>query len=289
LFVNGFQATFGLLLVSLDSPTVLAEERVRGSLDVLLATPLATSRIVLAKWWGAFRHVPLLALLPAIGALFIAVVEPNSPIRPGPLLLPQSTVQLGLIDRIAHVAVPLAMLLAQGAVIASVGLALATWFRRLGRAVAVSVASYSCVAFGWLVLLEMGLITAVLSWLGLFRPDDHNTEQFVAELASMACPLGGQIVPFEITSSPLGDSRVAGYFGETVVILVTILIALVILALTLATFDRCLGRASEFPRRALQSPRRSRSKKQAPHLRVIDEGQPDVTSKNLAAAQLRRL
>ena len=39
-FVGGLQATFGLLLVSLSAPTVLAEERVRGSLDVLMTTPL---------------------------------------------------------------------------------------------------------------------------------------------------------------------------------------------------------------------------------------------------------
>ena len=76
-FVGGLQATFGLLLVSLTAPTVLAEERVRGSLDVLMTTPLSTDRIVLAKWWGAFRVVPALALLPAIGAIFIAAGEPN--------------------------------------------------------------------------------------------------------------------------------------------------------------------------------------------------------------------
>jgi ABC-type transport system involved in multi-copper enzyme maturation permease subunit len=190
LIVNGFEATFGLMLVSLDAPTVLAEERVRGSLDVLLATPLATGRIVLAKWWGAYRHVPALALLPAIGAVFIAAAEPSFPIRPG--RIPQSTVPLSLIDRIAHVAIPMAMLLAQGAVIVSVGLALATWIRRLGRAVAVSVASYSFFAFGWIVLLEMGVVTGALSRLGFFRPDDHAAEQFVAQLAAIACPLGAR-------------------------------------------------------------------------------------------------
>ena len=46
--VNGLQATFGLLLVGLAA-TVLAEERVRGSLDVLMATPIPTDRIVLGK------------------------------------------------------------------------------------------------------------------------------------------------------------------------------------------------------------------------------------------------
>ena len=48
-------------------------------------------------------------------------------------------------DRIAYVCIPVAMLLAQGAVVTSVGLALATWIRRVGRAVAVSVTC--CAAF----------------------------------------------------------------------------------------------------------------------------------------------
>ena len=56
--ISGFQATFGLLLVSINAPTALAEERTRGSLDVLMTTPLSTDRIVLAKWWGAYRVVP---------------------------------------------------------------------------------------------------------------------------------------------------------------------------------------------------------------------------------------
>ncbi len=41
MLVSGLHATFGLLLVSLFAPTVLAEERVRGSLDVLMTTPAA--------------------------------------------------------------------------------------------------------------------------------------------------------------------------------------------------------------------------------------------------------
>jgi hypothetical protein len=286
LFVNGFQATFGLMLISLDAPTVLAEERVRGSLDVLLATPLSSGRIVLAKWWGAYRHVPGLALLPAIGAVFIAAAEPDFPIRPGGL--PQPTVPLSLIDRIADVAIPLLMLLAQGAVIVSVGLALATWIRRLGRAVAVSVASYSFFAFGWIVLLEMGVVTGALSRLGFFRPDDHAAEQFVAQLAATACPLGGQMFPSVITFMARIESRDAIYLGCTVMLLVMILIALVILALTLATFDRCLGRASERPRRAPRMPGRT-AKGPSPHMHVTDVSQPDFTSKHLAMAEPKRL
>ena len=47
---NGFQAGIGLLLLSVSAATALAEERVRGNLDVLLSTPLSTRSIVWGKW-----------------------------------------------------------------------------------------------------------------------------------------------------------------------------------------------------------------------------------------------
>ena len=83
--------------------------------------------------------------------------------------------------------------------------------------------------------------------------------------------------PFEIIDMAPGESRLrlAFYLGETVVFLVTILIALVILALTLATFDRCMGRASERPRRAPRSSRRT-AKTPRPHVPVIDVHQSDL-------------
>ena len=63
-FVNGFQVAIGLLLLSVTAATSLAEERVRGSLDLLMSTSLSTREIVLGKWWGVYRAVPLLAILP---------------------------------------------------------------------------------------------------------------------------------------------------------------------------------------------------------------------------------
>ena len=64
--IGGVQVSAGLLLLSVSAVTSLAEDRQRGSLDVLLATPLSTRSIVLGKWWGAFRGVPLLAVLPVL-------------------------------------------------------------------------------------------------------------------------------------------------------------------------------------------------------------------------------
>ena len=53
--INAFQVAVGLLLLSVTAATALAEERVRGGLDVLLTTPLTTAEIVWGKWWGTYR------------------------------------------------------------------------------------------------------------------------------------------------------------------------------------------------------------------------------------------
>ena len=53
--MNAFQVSLGLLLLSVGAATSLAEERVRGSLDVLLSTPMSTRSILAGKWWGSFR------------------------------------------------------------------------------------------------------------------------------------------------------------------------------------------------------------------------------------------
>ena len=56
--VNALQVAIGLLLLSVWSATSLAEERARGSLDLLMCTPLSTRQIVTGKWLGAFRAAP---------------------------------------------------------------------------------------------------------------------------------------------------------------------------------------------------------------------------------------
>jgi ABC-type transport system involved in multi-copper enzyme maturation permease subunit len=250
-FVSGLQATFGLLLVSLAAPTVLAEERARGSLDVLLTTPLPTDRIVLAKWWGAYRVVPALALLPAIGAIFIAAGEPDFTriVR----RFGQPPVPLGTLDRMVCVGLPVAALLVQGAVVTSIGFALATWVPRLGRAVAISVTTYAFFAFGWPISVE--IISEILIMIGMNL--SNGTVEFIALLFVGACPFGGQLVTFQAVNLGPSDSRGAFYVGQVIVLLATLVFALVVLALALATFDRCMGRMSERPRRPPRPPGRA--------------------------------
>ena len=126
-FFNGGQVAVGFLLLSIASSTSLTEERVRGSLDVLLATPMSTRSIVLGKWWGAYQGTLLLAILPGIVTFAIAC-------RHG-----------------RWVAVPLVvgLLLSFGAALTSLGLALATWIPRQGRVMALTVTAYVLVTVGW--------------------------------------------------------------------------------------------------------------------------------------------
>ena len=60
------QVGVGLLLLSVSAATSLAEERARGSLDILLSTPLSTFSILVGKWWGAFRLAPHVFFWPAL-------------------------------------------------------------------------------------------------------------------------------------------------------------------------------------------------------------------------------
>jgi ABC-type transport system involved in multi-copper enzyme maturation permease subunit len=263
LFVDGLQATFGLLLVGLAAPTVLAEERVRGGLDVLLTTPLSTDRIVLAKWWGAFRVVPALALLPAIGTLFVALLAPD--VLPGIRRFGQPPAPLHVVDRVACVCLPIGMLLAHGAAVTSIGLALATWSRRVGRAVALSVTCYAFLAFIGPFLIEV--VPAVLLETGLFSSNDQATLEFLAEVVGTTCPLGSQIMTFQTAFWPESQSRWAFYVAQVIVLLATLAFALIVLGLTIATFDRCLGRAPERPRRAPRPPRHAAGHR-GPHIRT---------------------
>lgn len=133
-WVNGLQVSIGLLLLSVTAATSLAEERVRGSLDVLMATPLSTREIVVGKWLGAFRVVPAMAILPVLVSLA------NDPWKR---------------DYSATAILIFLFVLVCGGAIVGLGLMLATWCSRLARAVALTVSCYLLAAVGWLFLCMM--------------------------------------------------------------------------------------------------------------------------------------
>jgi hypothetical protein len=214
-----------------------------------MTTPLPTDRIVLAKWWGAYRVVPALALLPAIGALIVAFTHPHIP--PEFTRIRQPHDPLGWIDRLAFACLPTAFFLAQGAAVVSFGLALATWIPRVGRAIAASVAAYAFIAFVWPMLLELGIVPGTLSWIGLVRQDDQDATQFYTMIEASICPLAAQITPFLSVRWADALSRYAYYVGHVIVLLLTLGVSFLFVGLTLATFNRSMGR---MPERAHSSP-----------------------------------
>jgi hypothetical protein len=133
--VNGGQVSVGLLLLGVTAASSLALERANGSLDVLLSTPLSTRQIVIGKWLGAFRHAPLLAIMPGF------VIWANG---------------LTTSSRSAwEVVLMIAFVLCAGAAITSVGVAMATWFSRPGQAALSAVVVWVLVTVGWPILASM--------------------------------------------------------------------------------------------------------------------------------------
>lgn len=218
-----FMVTIGLLMVSVTAATALAEERAQGSLEILLATPIATREIVLGKWWGAFRVVPSVAILAGGIALGAALTQSD-----WHRTLP-----------IAVTVVPLVF--AYGAAITSFGLAMATCQPRLGRAIGASVAGYlaATIIYPMIVLLVVRAGPNDMVWL-------------------WPSPFFGMLIPMGWISwrrfSDLGER----FLAMQVWVVLTFLFAYGLRYATLISFDRCLGRVpSRDDSRARSANRRS--------------------------------
>jgi ABC-type transport system involved in multi-copper enzyme maturation permease subunit len=208
--ISGVQVSAGLLLLSISAATSLAEERQRGGLDVLLATPLSTRSIVLGKWWGAFRGVPPLAVLPA---LIAAALATHTGFALGPVLIG------GLV-------------VAFGAAITSLGLALATWLPRMGRAIGLTAGLYVVVL---IAAIPVGMILI---------GDGPNGAGAGFASASPFWGVGLSSAMFGGTGGPGHD------IGEQAAWLVFWIVAYGLVAFglllaTLKTFNRCLGRIDD--------------------------------------------
>ncbi|MFO0808195.1 MAG: ABC transporter permease subunit [Gemmataceae bacterium] len=155
-FTVGLQVSVGLLLASVSAVTALSEERSRGSLDLLMTTTLTTPQIVFGKWLGSYRAIPLLAVLPCVTVL-VQACRSLDPVRflGGPIVA--------------------AFVLAAGAAVTSLGLLLATWIARPGRAIAVGVVAYVGVTVGTLVFLTVVRL-------------DHNALQMVGTVSPFYGP-----------------------------------------------------------------------------------------------------
>jgi hypothetical protein len=252
--------TFGLLILSATAPTSLTEERVRGSLDVLLATPLPTHAIVLGKWWANYRRALPLVVLPALTGLFVGAACPDRPLW-APLSLMNRYPAITVSDRVIGGIMPSAFLLAHAAAATSFGLLLATWLRRTGKAVAVSVGGFIIVSVGWAV----GLVTVIrplLEWWSLHVNEiPAETIQALTERMIALSPMGGQTAPIDTLMFSINVDRQLSWQLLLLTLGFVTFVALLMLGLTLLTFNRCLGRMNESPelRRFLAARRQART------------------------------
>ncbi|RUL84319.1 ABC transporter permease [Tautonia sociabilis] len=208
IFVNCLQVGSGLLLLSVSAATSLAEERQRGSLDVLLATPLPTRSIIWGKWWGTFRGVSPLLILPTAVTTALA----------------------GFSGHYGAVLLMAALILSYGAAITSLGLALATWIPRLGRAVGLTVGCYTGICIGWM-------------FFALFLFEDGSGDG--AGLAS-ASPLFGVGAYSALIAGQGSGSDFVEQTAWTIFWTIAYLgAAIALLMATLGTFNRCLGRVDD--------------------------------------------
>jgi ABC-type transport system involved in multi-copper enzyme maturation permease subunit len=165
-----------------------------------MTTALSTRAIVFGKWLGAFRRVPPLAVLPVLVVLCGDYSKRY--------YLPTAVLTL-------------AFVLVCGAAVTGLGLMLATWCPRPGRAVALTVTAYVLVTVGWL-FMEM-MFRRGPNGEGLMMASPFF---FAGELAADLCGPGSrQHLGWAVFWSLV--------YGAS---------ALAFLAATLATFNRCLGR-----------------------------------------------
>jgi ABC-type transport system involved in multi-copper enzyme maturation permease subunit len=213
-FVSAFQYSIGLLLVCITSVTGLFEERVRGSLDVLLTTPLPTSSIVWGKWWGAYRGALLVMIIP-LGTACCLVGTATSPFgRPADPF-----------ERLSLTLLLAGLMCAYGAAVTSLGLALATWVKRFGVAVGLSAAIYLLVTGG-----------AVLVILVIRGGRD-------AEVLAVVSPwFGAGELTWEI-----GEGGPVHTGWKLVWGILYVIVAVGLALATRATFDRCMGRFTDRP------------------------------------------
>src|SRR5579864_845459 len=226
------QLTFGFLMLAATAATVLAEERVRGSLDVLLATPLSTRSIVVGKWWGAYRRVFVLAPIPIYVVIFIAATTPPTPNFPAGLRLPFKADPLTPWELVAAPLLSSADFFASGALLVSFGLALATWTRRLGRAVALSVITFFALAIGIPFLCDM-LFLLLNSMQGL----DHwlSLNRWLLSSVMSLSPIVGPVHPIDILLDYTWKGRGPQWIGAGVVLSLKMTAAALVFWLTVKT------------------------------------------------------
>jgi ABC-type transport system involved in multi-copper enzyme maturation permease subunit len=159
------QSVLGLMLLSVQAPTALGEERIRGSLDALMAAPISTRAIVWGKWMGTYRVALGMAVLPGVAAAVIAAISPDVGRSVAAVAGRIPVGPVGPADRVLAPVLVVAELLSWGAAFTSLGLLLATWTPQVGRAIGISLGVFLLLSIGWMFLAGAVILPALRAWL----------------------------------------------------------------------------------------------------------------------------
>ena len=222
MWVNACGVSIGLLLLCVSAASTLSEERDRGSLDIIMATPLPTSTIVWGKWWGTFAMVPRLLILPTWVAVGVAMISGHGL---------AALLMVGLI-------------LAYAAAIVSFGLALSTWMPRVGRVVTTIIIVYAMASIGWPILHESYGYRSNGGW-----PTYPGATQGSPFVGILVMTMLSARFDLGFTQYGHGDAAAAEAYGWALawIIIYGAIAGLFALA-TRLSFDHYMGRASETPR-----------------------------------------
>jgi ABC-type transport system involved in multi-copper enzyme maturation permease subunit len=142
----------GLLLATVNAVTALADERTRGSLDILLLTPVPTKHILWAKWRAAFAVVTWLSMLPLAMCLVIYYWNKVMPRAPW-----MRTINDHQFEFAKFALMIVATVLANGALLTSIGLLFATWSKNLSRAVGLAITFWLSMVVVWPIASQLVL------------------------------------------------------------------------------------------------------------------------------------
>jgi hypothetical protein len=179
--------------------------------------------------------------MPLYAAVFLACSALDIPVWAASMKFGRPLVPLTVRDRILAVLFSQADFLASCAMIVSLGLALETWVRRLGRAVALNVFAFLVVGLGWVFLVE----NLFDQFANLQTLDWWERYGWLRQNVTSFSPIAGLIHPIEVLLNIEFHERGLIWLGTGVVIVIKAAIAGSLLWLTIKTFDRCMGRMPE--------------------------------------------
>ena len=242
------QSFLGMMLLSGQAPTSLGEERVRGSLDVLHGHADLHAGDRLGQVAGDVSHRPLdggPARLRRGGDRLRGSHGADAIGRSLPGIATSRPTILDVIHRLPTLVLVVAELLSYGAAITSLGLLLATWIPRPGRAIGISVAVFVLIAVGWPYAFAWS--SGVRSWHGSWTPANLQ----VGDVNWLARAGGLQSTPRtgHHAGRAHGHARAGRVWKFNLVAMAWCLLAwafaVAMFWMALRSFDRCLGRMRE--------------------------------------------